>query len=205
LIWLTLQRGQFSALSNVQRQQSNLVDLPMLDWIRRSLISERVITLETLVADNHAGAVKGVLLLDRVSTVLRESSAISDDLRETIRILNGRPSADTNLAVPSVRQSLVLLAQHDPYLAQLTDLCDRCEEGNADFYCIAEALRIIDGYRSLMRVRTPVENVVPNAEFLQSPRAGQTLKQLIVSRSEFYREQVNSQCVANWIHEAVKH
>lgn len=199
MIWATMNTGRFDKIGDLGNANPDAVQGPLLEWLQAWLESDGIVSMAQMERDETQVKIAGLLLLDRIQGILSTSYVITDEIDGLISVLKGRiDSTDEGGDSLVLRQNLIDISQSDPYLRNLTDLCSRCEGDRVDPECITEALRIIGGYRTLMRVRSPVQTVIPSEEFEVSPKASMILQQLIVSRSEAYAPALRSQCVREW-------
>lgn len=197
LLWATLMDGSFQALEAIPDRNFGLADNNMIVWLKEALADQdRVLNPTTLLANENPEQLAGLLVLDRMSSLLRVSAGQTRTVDQLITILKGRGSDLPDTTDPVVLDNLLNdLAQKDPRLSLLADLCANCEDEVIDLDCIREALEVIGGYRTLMKLRTPSDNVIPAAVFYSSDRASITLTDLLHAQLVSTRYEPQSTCL----------
>ena len=199
MMWVTMDSGRFDQVGALGSANPVAAKSPLLTWLKGWIGSEGVLSIASITRDNSRVKIAGTLLLDRLQRILDTRYVITEEVETLIAVLRGRIGAtDTGTDLLVLRQNLIDVSQADPFLKNLTDLCSQCEGDRVDPECIAESLRIIGGYKNAMRIRSPVQTVIPADKFERSNRAREILQQLIVSRAEAYTPSLRSQCVIEW-------
>ncbi len=194
VVWNTLNNGRFDLVNSIPEQNYGLSDAGFLQWIKKYMASpNKALTMNRLLDDPSPQKVMGLLAVKRLARVLNLNKYFSDEIDQFITILLGKGydlPEDTNLVKLSA--DIEKIADLDGPLSIVERACKRWETEHIDYGCVIQALEIVNGYKTVMSIRTPSENVIPADEFLASERAVDIFENLVKSRSKYYKRPIRS-------------
>ena len=201
VLWDTLNNGRFDLVNALPEQNYGLAEAGFLTWIRDYFAGpNKAITINGFLADTNPEKVEGLLALKRLERLLGLKDYFSVGVNELITVVrgNGYDLPDTADLI-TLNSNLARVAEVDPAIGVALRFCSQCPRTDVDYDCMVQTFEVIGGYKTLMSVRTPVENVVPAATYITSDRAVETLKTLVKGRAAIYNRPIRSSCIAGMI------
>lgn len=203
VLWNTVNNGRFDLVNSMPAENFGLSDAGFLQWIGAYVADpNKSLTISRIIRDQNPAKVPGLLALKRLARVLGLNQYFSPEVDEFLLVMLGRGydlSEDTSLI--QITQNISEIAEIDDPLSIVTRFCDKCSAGEVDYDCIIQALEIVNGYKTLLSIRTPVENVIPAGEYFTSDRPVAIFERLLASRAHYYPREIRSQCLMEFLSE----
>ncbi len=203
VLWNTVNNGRFDLVNSMPAENYGLSDAGFLKWIGAYVADpNKSLTISRIIRDESPAKVPGLLALKRLARVLSLNQYFADEVNDFLLVMLGRGydlPEDANLI--QITQNIREIAAVDDPLSIVTRFCDSCQDGEVDYNCIIQALEIVNGYKTLLSIRTPVENVIPADAYFAAERPVSTFEQLVKSRARYYPRTIRSQCLAEVLSE----
>lgn len=198
VLWSTINDGRFDLVNSMPSENYGLSNSAFLKWLGTYLGGEnKAMTMNRFVNDTDPSKIMGLLAVKRLERLLSLKQYFSDDVNQFITVITGKGSSlPENTDLISLNANLSKIADVDTQLGIVRQFCTKCSGGEVDYDCMIQALEIVGGYKTLLAVRTPVENVIPVQDFITSKRPVAIFSQLVKSRSRFYPRPIRSACIA---------
>jgi len=194
LLWTTLDNGNFDKVNGIPSENYGLSNAPFLTWMREYVTSDnKSLTANRLLDVPAPGKFLGALSIKRLSRVMNLDKHWSEEIQQFILVLRGKGydlPDDANLI--DLHNDFIEAGAEVGPMSIVVRACEEMRQGDVDYECIVQAMEIIDGYRTLIAIRTPVENVIPAEDFLRSKRAVSIFKNLLRSRAHYYKRPIRS-------------
>lgn len=171
-------RGRFDLVQTLSNRPELIQSGPVA-WIGEQMSTgDRILNIAFIEQNNTPASVRGLLSYRSLARNLRLENRMANDLMAVVHVLEGNlEAAQEKSDLLSIDRGLKLLATSDASLGTLARFCATLDEG--DPFCLAEALSVLGGYNRLANLRTPSDQIVPQAEYLGSERAQQDLMQMV--------------------------
>lgn len=198
VLWTTINDGRFDLVNSMPSENHGLSNSAFLKWLGTYLGGEnKAMTMNRFVNDTDPSKIMGLLAVKRLERLLSLKQYFSDDMNEFVTVITGKGSnLPENVDLVSLNANLSKIAEVDTQLDIVQRFCTKCSDGEIDYDCMVQAMEIVGGYKTLLAVRTPVENVIPVQDFITSERPVAIFSQLVKSRSRFYPRPIRSSCIA---------
>ncbi len=194
VVWNTLNNGRFDLVNSIPAENYGLSDAGFLQWIKDYMASpNKALTMNRLLDDPSPQKVMGLLAVKRLARVLNLNKYFSDEINQFISIILGKGydlPEDSNLVELSA--DIEKIAEVDGPLSIVERACKRWETNHIDYDCVIQSLEIVGGYKTLLAIRTPAENVISAEDFLASERAVDIFENLVKSRARYYKRPIRS-------------
>ena len=204
IVWDTFIGGRFDRVNAMPAENYGLSGAGFLTWVTAYMSGEnKALTANRLLKDNSPDKVAGLLAVKRLERVLGLGRNFSKEINQFITIVNGQGynlPDDANLV--DLYADIARVAEIDGPLSIVVRACDKCTTESVDYECVIQSLEIVGGYKTLMNIRTPVENVIPADAFLASDRPVEIFDNLLKSRAYYYSRPIRSTCVASFLADA---
>lgn len=171
-------RGRFDLVQALS-QKPELVATGPVAWVSSEMAAtDHILNMEFVSKNRSPALLRGLLAYRSLTNSLRIENRMANDLLAVVDVLEGDLAAAQGKSdLLSIDRGLRLLATSDASLNTLLTFCDTVEKG--DPFCLAEATFLLGGYDRLANLRTPTDQIIPQADYLQSIRAQQDLKQML--------------------------
>lgn len=198
VLWSTINNGRFDLVNSMPSENFGLSDARFLKWLGTYLGgANKALTMNRFAKDADPSKVMGLLAVKRLERLLSLKQYFSDDMNQFITVILGNGSnLPENVNLVSLNANLSKIAEVDSQLSIVNRFCAKCSDGKVDYDCMIQAMEIVGGYKTLLAVRTPVENVIPVQDFIVSERPVAIFSQLIKTRSKYYSRPIRSSCIA---------
>ncbi len=194
VIWNTVNNGRFDLLNTIPAENYGLLDSGFLQWITAYMANpNKALTVNRLLADPSPEKIMGLLAVKRLARVLNLNKHFSDEINQFIDIILGKGydlPDDANLV--DLSADIEKIAEVDAPLSIAVRACKRWETDHVDYECIIQSLEIVSGYKTLLSIRTPVENVIPAEDFLASEHVVDIFENLVKTRALYYKRPIRS-------------
>lgn len=194
VIWNTINNGRFDLVNTIPAENYGLLNSGFLQWLTAYMANpNKALTMNRLLADPSPEKVMGLLAVKRLARVLNLNKYFSDEVNQFIDIILGKGydlPEDADLV--NLSADIEKIAEVDGPLNIVVRACKRWETDHVDYECIIQSLEIVSGYKTLLSIRTPVENVIPTEDFLAPERVVDIFENLVKSRAGYYKRPIRS-------------
>lgn len=179
LTWEIVDRGRFDAVLAMAEDAPLFAALDYVVWMRGWFAGGALSTEQRkwISVSEPEGRAAGLMLASMIAPVLSPQLAPQRPVANVVRALRGDATEIAGEGPEAVKYMAKMyrrLALRDPDLRVARRLCeDLCPDQPG--VCMMSTVALIGGYDRLMNQDTPFEAVIPQADYLESPRAVNTL------------------------------
>lgn len=179
LAWEIVDRGRFDAVLGMAEDAPLFADLDYVRWMRGWFAGGALSTEQRkwIVVSEPEGRAPGLMLASMIAPVLSPQLAPQGPVANVVRAFRGDATEIVEEGpggVDYIAKMYRRLALREPDLRVAGRLCETiCPERPG--VCMAATVALLGGYDRLMSQDTPYEGAIPQADYLESPRAVNTL------------------------------
>lgn len=205
LAWEIFDRGRWNEVFALDPEDPLLDALDFVQWMRAYFTAPPVgDNWDWLAGTPATGRSGGMMMMTLVAPVLAPHLRPSEAMRQYSIAQRGFP-AELVAAGNLTRAAEVMggQMQDDTNLATVRAYCDQtCPEDGG--YCALQVIAQVGGADNIKSADTPLERVIPQADFVTSPRAVNQLRRWMgsIGESSIANADILSQCVRDDIRAA---
>lgn len=180
LTWEILERGRFDAILSLPPEEPIFAALDFVPWMQGWFIGGSVSAEQRkwIKVSPSEGRLTGMILVSRLAPILDSAMTPREPVLRVVRALQGDAQELADEGGEAVEYAANLMARQarrDTDLGALNGMCTRlCADEVGT--CILGSVALLGGLERMMIQDTPYEALIPQATYVSSPRAQNTVE-----------------------------